>query len=141
MSGTSMAAPHVAGAAAALLSVRPTWTPAQVASELLTTATANVISDPGADSPNRLLFISTSNPPTEPTNQSTDEPTNQPTHEPTNQSTDEPADQSSDESTHEPADQSAWQSAEHRVTVCVVGAVAVVGVAFWCGCGFGGWVV
>ncbi|HEU6443464.1 MAG TPA: S8 family serine peptidase, partial [Gaiellaceae bacterium] len=38
LSGTSMAAPHVAGAAAVLLQRHPTWTPAQVKSALTSTA-------------------------------------------------------------------------------------------------------
>ena len=46
-SGTSMATPHVAGAAAVLLSEHPTWTPAQVARDLLADATANAITESG----------------------------------------------------------------------------------------------
>ncbi|MFM8333334.1 MAG: S8 family serine peptidase [Candidatus Methylumidiphilus sp.] len=56
LSGTSMAAPHVAGAAALYLSSLPGATPAQVASALAGNATANVVANAGTGSPNKLLF-------------------------------------------------------------------------------------
>jgi hypothetical protein len=56
ISGTSMAAPHVAGAAAIALGVNPTLTPAQVSAALIGAATANIVGSPGAGSPNRLLY-------------------------------------------------------------------------------------
>ena len=57
VSGTSVAAPHVAGAAAILLSQQAGITPAQVASQLYANATLNKITNPGVGSPNRLLLV------------------------------------------------------------------------------------
>ena len=55
MSGTSMAAPHVAGAAALYLEGSPSATPAQVGSALLANAGSGKVSSPGTSSPNLLL--------------------------------------------------------------------------------------
>ncbi|MFJ6994688.1 S8 family peptidase [Streptomyces sp. NPDC003090] len=55
-SGTSMASPHTAGAAALILSANPTWTPAQVRDRLVADATADKVTDARTGSPNRLLY-------------------------------------------------------------------------------------
>jgi len=57
LDGTSMAAPHVAGAAALVLQENPAWTPAQVVSYLESEATAGVLTDVGSGTPNRLLHV------------------------------------------------------------------------------------
>ncbi|EPJ34245.1 putative Extracellular serine proteinase [Streptomyces afghaniensis 772] len=57
ISGTSMASPHVAGAAALHLADNPTATPAQVSSALTAAATTGVVTSPGTGSPNRLLNV------------------------------------------------------------------------------------
>ncbi|MGW6454631.1 S8 family peptidase [Streptomyces sp. NPDC055078] len=57
ISGTSMAAPHVAGAAALYLAGNRTATPAQVSTALTTAATSGVVTSPGTGSPNRLLYV------------------------------------------------------------------------------------
>ncbi|MEU6229871.1 S8 family peptidase [Streptomyces sp. NPDC047042] len=54
-SGTSMAAPHAAGAAALYLAERPKSSPAQVAKALTAAATNGKVSDKGTGSPNKLL--------------------------------------------------------------------------------------
>ncbi len=56
ISGTSMAAPHVAGAAALILSGSLSSTPAQVATALTDASTTGVVANPGRGSVNRLLF-------------------------------------------------------------------------------------
>ena len=57
ISGTSMASPHVAGAAALLLEDKPNLTPTQIANALKNNATSGVVKDPRAGSPNELLYV------------------------------------------------------------------------------------
>ncbi|RLK24419.1 subtilisin family serine protease [Micromonospora sp. M71_S20] len=57
ISGTSMATPHVVGAAALVASANPTWTPQQVRDYLVNNATSNVVTNPGTGSPNKLLYV------------------------------------------------------------------------------------
>jgi len=64
LSGTSMASPHVAGAAALYLEAHPTASPATVASYLLASATRDQITGAGTGSPNLLLFTEGSATPT-----------------------------------------------------------------------------
>ena len=69
LSGTSMASPHVAGAAARILGADPGMRPDQVASALVASSSLNKVTNAGTNSPNRLLYAtpeSTSTPTTSP---------------------------------------------------------------------------
>lgn len=57
ISGTSMASPHVAGAVARYLQGNPTASPSTVTSAIINAATLNKVTNAGAGSPNRLLYI------------------------------------------------------------------------------------
>ncbi|MFM9372022.1 S8 family peptidase [Streptomyces sp. Da 82-17] len=57
ISGTSMAAPHVAGAAALYLADHTSSTPAQVRDALVAASSTGVVTSPGTGSPNRLLNV------------------------------------------------------------------------------------
>ncbi|WP_410601041.1 S8 family peptidase [Amycolatopsis sp. lyj-90] len=55
-SGTSMASPHGAGAAALYLAANPGATPQQVRDALVRNASPGLVTDPGAGSPDALLY-------------------------------------------------------------------------------------
>ena len=56
ISGTSMASPHVAGAAALYLDDNPSASPATVFNAIIGSATTGVVGNRGSGSPNRLLY-------------------------------------------------------------------------------------
>ncbi len=68
LSGTSMAAPHVTGAAALVLAANPTWTPAQVSANLTGNATPYSVVHRGSNSPNLLLYTGSAAVPPPPAN-------------------------------------------------------------------------
>ncbi|GAB4086231.1 serine protease [Myceligenerans cantabricum] len=57
ISGTSMATPHVAGAAALVAAANPGYTPQQVRDQLVADATTGAVSNPGSGSPDALLYV------------------------------------------------------------------------------------
>jgi aqualysin 1 len=56
ISGTSMAAPHVAGAVARYLELHPDATPAEVGEAFAQHAVPGAVGNPGTGSPNRMLY-------------------------------------------------------------------------------------
>jgi len=56
ISGTSMASPHVAGAAALFVQQNPSSSPVAVRDGLVNSATTGVVTNAGTGSPNRLLY-------------------------------------------------------------------------------------
>lgn len=63
LSGTSMATPHVSGAAAILLGRNPSMSPADVHQTMINNATLNVVGANKGSTPNRFLFIPGTPPP------------------------------------------------------------------------------
>jgi len=57
ISGTSMACPHVSGAAALYLQENSAMTPDEVWTQMATDATLDVVGNPGRRSPNTFLFV------------------------------------------------------------------------------------
>lgn len=57
ISGTSMATPHVTGALALYRAANPGMTAEQIFTALLADATPNKVTNPGSNSPNKLLYI------------------------------------------------------------------------------------
>lgn len=57
LSGTSMATPHLVGAAALYLSAHPSASPAQVQNDIINSATLNAISGVPSGTPNKMLYI------------------------------------------------------------------------------------
>lgn len=76
MSGTSMAAPHVAGLAARYLSAATSASPAQVMTAIISESTPNVVTSAGTLSPNKLAY---GDPATAPSSPGTATPPGSPT--------------------------------------------------------------
>ena len=57
LSGTSMAAPHVAGVIVRFLGQYPGLSPVQVTKSIKTSSTKNLVTSPGTGSPNRLVYL------------------------------------------------------------------------------------
>ncbi|MGH3734235.1 MAG: S8 family serine peptidase [Micromonosporaceae bacterium] len=80
--GTSMAAPHVAGAAALHLAANSSATPQQVRDALFNNATSGKLTSIGSGSPNKLLYVGSGGPGPSPSPTPTSSPTSTPTPTP-----------------------------------------------------------